>query len=388
MDYDVVIVGGGPAGCHLARTLAKKHVRVMLLEQFPTFEANNFSSAGTPLRTLNEFDIPKEAIGSYWTRIKVTSSNNEYVWKSKNNLGAVLDFATLRKLRAREAAAHGAKIVMGQRYHSCDIHEDHTVVHFGKGKTVTTNVLVDATGAARAVIDAFAPCEHQKAIALGIEYLIETQEQIPTDTLHFFLGRAWMPNGYAWVFPMQKGLYKVGAGYIKHKTRYDLKKHVERILHEYLKLKTYKVVDVHGGTLKYALHRRESFHYKNILAIGDACSTLNTLGGEGIRHAMHCADIATPHILAHLQYGSGFNKYERQAKRYQRIRYIISEFLCKVVYMKFPDHAYDQLVQILKKLSAKYLTDILFNYRFHVAWKLLSYKNLRGFIKVLRLPHN
>ena len=56
--FDVVIVGGGPAGGQTARSLAKKGLKVLMVEKHASFEDNNFSSAGMTLEPLTEFDIP------------------------------------------------------------------------------------------------------------------------------------------------------------------------------------------------------------------------------------------------------------------------------------------------------------------------------------------
>lgn len=50
--YDVVVIGGGPAGGQVARNLAKKGHKILLVERFPSFLDNNFSSAGMTLAPL------------------------------------------------------------------------------------------------------------------------------------------------------------------------------------------------------------------------------------------------------------------------------------------------------------------------------------------------
>jgi len=48
-EFDVVVIGAGPAGGQTARSLAKKGVKVLLVEKYKDFSLNNFSSAGTLL---------------------------------------------------------------------------------------------------------------------------------------------------------------------------------------------------------------------------------------------------------------------------------------------------------------------------------------------------
>ena len=56
--YDVIVVGGGPAGGQAARNLAKRGHKVLLVERYQDFGHNDFSSAGMTLEPLKEFDLP------------------------------------------------------------------------------------------------------------------------------------------------------------------------------------------------------------------------------------------------------------------------------------------------------------------------------------------
>ena len=101
-DFNVVIIGAGPAGCQCARTLAKLGYKILLFEQHKTFEKNNFSSAATPKETLDKFDLPETVVGSYWQKISIITTNINQTWASPKTLGAVLNFAKLREFLVSE----------------------------------------------------------------------------------------------------------------------------------------------------------------------------------------------------------------------------------------------------------------------------------------------
>ena len=122
MEYfDVVVIGGGPAGGQTARTLSKKGVKVLLVEKHKDFSLNNFSSAGMTLEPLKEFDIPDEVIGSYWTDIVIQCTSKSYTWSADTAKGVVLDFQKLRQFLADETVKYGGKVRMGFKYESKNI---------------------------------------------------------------------------------------------------------------------------------------------------------------------------------------------------------------------------------------------------------------------------
>lgn len=74
----------------------------------------------------------------------------------------------------------------------------------GRLFSVQTSVLVDATGSDRKVL-AKDYDKTRSCIATGIEYHIQV-DQVTDEkyrkSLNFFLGHHWMPQGYAWIFPL------------------------------------------------------------------------------------------------------------------------------------------------------------------------------------------
>lgn len=95
-EYHALIVGAGPAGGECARELAKKGLKVLLIEKAKTFQTNNFSSGGAPLEIMTQFALPDTVMGSYWSDLELTSSHRNYRWKSESPKGVILDFAKLK----------------------------------------------------------------------------------------------------------------------------------------------------------------------------------------------------------------------------------------------------------------------------------------------------
>jgi len=376
-EFDVVVVGAGPAGGHCARILTKMGYAVLLVEQHEDFEQNNFSSAATPLETLQRFDLPDRVVASPWEKIEIISSKIKRQWQAKETLGVVFDFAKLRAFLAEEVKENGGTVYLGYRYVKTyqQLNKNIVCLRSKKGEVVEvqTRVLVDATGYSRSVLY---PNKKEKPAflkAVGIEYLIQVspQEYQPyAKNLVFFLGHYWSPKGYAWIFPMNDNQLKVGAAWLDEphavieKTQ-PLKYYIEQIIQEYIQVKDHKLIDVHGSIVEYSSGLKDCYYRDNIIAIGDAVSTINALGGEGIRHAMYGAEIATKEIIRDLEGRvKDFSSYQREMLKVFQSRWNTSEQLSKKVYLQYSDARIDQGVNSLKYLSTEEILDILFNYRF------------------------
>ncbi|WP_197484773.1 NAD(P)/FAD-dependent oxidoreductase [Phormidesmis priestleyi] len=396
--FDVVVVGGGPAGGQCARILAKSGRKVLLIERFKDFTKNSFSSAGTPLETLEKFDLPQRVVGSFWNQLVIVTSNKRGVWKSEKTLGSVLDFTKLREFLAEDVTTHGGEVWMGCRYVSHRTEHDQTVVTIknnlvGEKILVSTKVLVDATGPNRSLILQKGDLQPKFTTGTGVEYLIEVDEQSyrkNAEALTFFLGHKWIPKGYSWIFPMERNQLKVGAGIVNGEHRVvketePLKHYIELIIHDYIKPEFYKITDVHGATVKYSMGLNDVYSRDNLIAIGDTVSTINFLGGEGIRHAMLSSEIACRHIQEYLDnQRNDFDDYQKEMHQTFLAKWKVSEKLGMKKYLEDADSLVDKVVSYLEPMKLEDIIDVLFYYKFEKVSKgFLSYllRKVRSFFK-------
>ncbi len=112
------------------------------------------------------------------------------------------------------------------------------------------------------------------------------------------LGSAWVPQGYGWVFPMAPGQLKLGVCRLHdHRRRQPPLHALITDLRQRLELEASTVLDRHGGLIRSTIRRREAHQQGPLLGLGDAVSTGNLLGGEGIRHAMASSEELAPLLL-------------------------------------------------------------------------------------------
>jgi flavin-dependent dehydrogenase len=375
-SFDVAIVGAGPAGGQMARLMAKSGYNVLLVEQHEDFSKNDFSSAVTLLSTLEKFDLPERIVGSFWNQFVAVTTNAKQVWHSPENLGVVLDFAKLKEFLAHEVRSYGGEVWMGYRYIRHIQDDGKTLVTLkqrsgGKFETVCTNVLVDATGFARSVMYEKQRDRPKLLSATGIEYVIEVDEDSYKkylNSIFFFLGCKWMPKGYSWIFPMNNNRLKVGAGRYHledkklAKTK-PLQYYIELLIKHHVMPQKYKIIDIHGSTIKYCQGLKDRYYNDNAIAVGDAVSTVNFLGGEGIRHGMYSAEIAATHVTRYLENQiSDFRDYQVQMRRCFLPKWDISAKICIRMYSIESDPKIDKVFTYLGLLKTEEIIDILFHY--------------------------
>jgi digeranylgeranylglycerophospholipid reductase len=377
-SFDVVVVGAGPAGGQCARWLSAAGHNVLLIERFKNFDRNSFSSAGTPIETLERFKLPASVVGSYWNQLVIVSSKEQGHWKSIDNLGAVLDFAKLRQFLAAEVQSQGGKLWLGCRYVSHRQDGDVVMVTIKNNLTkeetiVQARVLVDATGPARAITGRRGQALPPMVTGTGIEYLIEVDRAAydrNAQALTFFLGHKWIPKGYSWIFPMEGQRLKVGAGVLNQAHRVvesvkPLPHYIDLLIQEYLKPETYKILDVHGETLRYSRDLADTYVEGRVIAIGDTVSTVNFLGGEGIRHAMVSAEVAGKYIDRFLRSQSkDFDGYKEEMHGIFLAKWKMSERLGMKKYLEDADSLVDRVVALLKPMTLEEIVEVLFFYRF------------------------
>ena len=137
-----------------------------------------------------------------------------------------------------------------------------------------------------------------------------------------------------------------------------------------------------GGRCQAASPRSEPLAAGALLAVGDAASSANLLGGEGIRHAMDSADQLADLLMADGIRGDSrtmARRYQEQLKTQQSWRWSVSGRLARRTWWGLDNPSADRrLERLIHGLSASAeapaLSELLFNYNFErYGFRLLPY---------------
>jgi digeranylgeranylglycerophospholipid reductase len=368
MTYDVAIVGAGPAGSWLARELARSGRRVVLLERSTIAGEPNFSSAVSPWPTPDRFDLPRQAIAATWDIGKVHGPKTVVTWHFEGPAGVVFDFRRLKCMLIEQGRSLGAAVLLGTTVKGVEPGDPVSSVLTESRARYDARVVVDASGTAAVLAGQLGLRREISAKAsVGVELICRTDALTAEQrrTVEFYFGSAYVPHGYAWLFPMARDTLKVGLCVYQARNHRPLR--LRALLTEFARqipwLGSYEVIEKHSGIgyLQGGIRQHVS---GNVLAIGDAADQTNPLGGEGIRHALESARLAKGVIEQALAAGGSapLHAYNALWRSYTGLRWRTCAWIAHAMYGRFPDWALEFCAQRLGKLTPEEVFAVAFEY--------------------------
>jgi flavin-dependent dehydrogenase len=381
----VLVVGAGPAGGFLATQLASAGLDVVLVDRLADLSQAAFSSAALPRCAIERFGLPQAVQAAPWRGWQLVGpGDSERQWMADEPLGAVLDFGALRQWLADRAVAAGARLQLGWTVLGCEEQASGDLITHGRGARgqrdmIRSRWVVDASGEGRALLGD--PADHALVSGVGVEWLlqVEAERWRPwSERLSFFLGSRWVRQGYGWIFPMAEGQLKLGV------CRLEDPRHPQAPLAGELRqllqrsgLMEARVLDRHGGRIRSTIRRREPHRRGRLIGLGDAVSTANLLGGEGIRHALLAAEVLAPLLVQAVRSGGeghrwlgsdSLGRYEARLRQALGWRWSLSGRLAQRTWLGLRDARGDARLELLLSslagCSAEDLSTLLFDYRF------------------------
>ncbi len=295
-DYDIIVVGAGPAGSMAARYAAEQGVSVLMLEKdrdigYPVRCGEAISKQG-----VEEF-IPSD---EKWIKAKIdkfslNAPDGTEVVIEFLEAGYVLERRIFDYELAKTAAKAGAEILT-RAYVNGLLFEDGKVVgvkyqYRGEQKELRSKIVIGADGV-----------ESRVGRWAGLKTVVDFRDMeccsqitvsnihINPDTLYFYFGKDVAPGGYFWVFPKGADTANIGLGV---SGMVGKKKSALSFLNDFME-KNYPaapvLTSIAGGVP--STITLDKISAPGIMLVGDAARQVNPLSGGGIASGMIGGSIA------------------------------------------------------------------------------------------------
>ncbi len=325
-DYDVLIVGSGPAGTTVARMLAEKGRTVLLVDKKQELGAPIQCSGAISRHALEEVGITPhpefihEAI--YGFGVYDTAGNRKTVdyrklkgdeygpaSEGKKPLGYVVDRRRFDRYLMTQAERAGAEVRLKTEGLGYRVDPDGRarvrLSQYNQEYEVTCRVLVGADGLQSQVGKWAGLRTHIKVTELAscLQYIVDGVET--EGILELITGHEWAPGGYAWVFPKGNGYAEIGLGVIPTETDRDARAHLQHFIDNSFfgdRFANSRILEVQGGGVPLAAPLRTQYADRCIL-VGDAARHVNPITGGGLHTALSGGRIAAEFLDRHLASG-------------------------------------------------------------------------------------
>ena len=299
--FDIVVVGGGPAGATFAQRTASKGLSVLLLDKKKRI--------GTPVRcgeavAAEDFHALHKPQKN-WIRTNINTfclipPNGDAITIDLKQTGYILNRSIFDNDLVKFAEQAGATVVTNAYVNAVIIEDDFVTGVNGLWNdepfSVQSKLVIGADGV-EGRIGRFAGIKSQfslKDLIAGYEITVSNVD-IDENTCYFYVSNKVAPGGYAWVFPRSATEANIGIGISGKKYEEDnsAKVRLDGFLRKNFPKHKEEAVTMGGIILAKPLKKIVT---NGLLLIGDAARTVDPVSGGGIiwgmKSAVYAADVS------------------------------------------------------------------------------------------------
>lgn len=367
-EFDLVVVGAGPAGASTAYAAAKNGTSVALLEKEEEIAQTVRTSGVTWIDDAKSFGIPSDCYNPI-RNYTFCSPNNEITISDSQPRAAVLDVRKTYRFLANQAVKEGARLFVKTNVTNAIIDSDGKIIgvkaNLEKEELdFRSKIVIDSSGFQSVVAKSLGVISQWKRFGAGAEYEAHV-ENIDSDTWYLMVGKKYSPSGYAWIFPVGNNKVRIGVGVGKPESDVDPTQRLDEIIEKKLgpikRLGKITPIEFHYGLIPNEGLVRKTV-YDNLMLVGDAAGYANPLVLEGIRYAIKfgriAGKIASEAIKANDTSEKRLSRYEENWRKSISSK-ISSAYKVQNRWLGLSDEEWDKEIEIINELSADEFLDFI-----------------------------
>jgi menaquinone-9 beta-reductase len=318
-EFDVLIIGSGPAGAACAIALGNSGLSVAILDK-AVFPRDKICGDALSVDVVNQLSLLKGDLTSRFhglnTKVssfgvRIFAPNHEFVdlpfvHKGEEKCGYLCPRFDFDQLLVEQLTQfENVKLFEGCAVETIDKTETEVQVHTNQ-EIFSAKIVAGADGAQSVVarqLGSFRPDKQHYSAGLRVYYEgVTAFQESHFIELHFF--RDVLP-GYLWIFPLPNNRANVGIGILssvvskkKINLKTTLKELIENNPHLNERFRDARPLEVAKGYGLPLGSKKRKISGDRFLLLGDAASLIDPFTGEGIGNAIRSGRVAADHIVS------------------------------------------------------------------------------------------